>query len=128
MPRTRVVVPAAAAKGEVFQVKTMISHQMETGLRHDDKGEVIPRKIINKFVCRYGGAVVFSVDLHEAIAANPYLRILSARDGKRPARVRLGRGWRRRLLAVARSHGQLRCERTQDSRASLGLAAAVDCC
>ena len=51
----------------------MISHQMETGLRHDEKGAVIPRKIINRFVCRYDGAEVFSVDLHEAVAANPYL-------------------------------------------------------
>jgi sulfur-oxidizing protein SoxZ len=73
IPTPRVVVPSAAAKGEIFQVKTIISHQMETGLRRDDQGEVIPRKIINRFVCRYGGAVAFSVDLHEAIAANPYL-------------------------------------------------------
>ncbi len=71
-PIPRVVVPSAAAKGEVFQVKTIISHQMETGLRHDDQGQVIPRKIINRFVCRYGGVVVFSVDLHEAISANPF--------------------------------------------------------
>jgi sulfur-oxidizing protein SoxZ len=72
-PTPRVIVPSVVAKGEVFQVKTIINHQMETGLRHDDKGEVIPRKIINRFECRYGGAVAFSVDLHEAIAANPYL-------------------------------------------------------
>ena len=71
-PTPRVFVPSAAAKGEVFQVKTIISHQMETGLRHDDQGEVIPRKIINRFVCRYDGAEVFGVDLHEAVAANPY--------------------------------------------------------
>jgi sulfur-oxidizing protein SoxZ len=34
---------------------------------------VIPRKIINKFACRCNDVVVFSVDLHEAIAANPYI-------------------------------------------------------
>ncbi len=72
-PTPRVLAPSTAAKGEVFQLKTIISHPMETGLRHDDQGEVIPRKIINRFVCRYGGAVAFSVDLHEAVAANPYL-------------------------------------------------------
>ena len=58
--------------GELFQVKTLISHQMETGLRRDDKGAVIPRKIINRFICRYNAAEVFGVDLHEAVAANPY--------------------------------------------------------
>ena len=54
-PTPRVIVPSAAAKGEIIQVKTIISHQMETGLRHDSQGQVIPRKIINRFVCRYGG-------------------------------------------------------------------------
>lgn len=68
----RVQLPDTVAMGEVFQVKTLISHQMETGLRHDGKGDVIPRKIINRFVCHYNDAEVFSVDLHEAVAANPY--------------------------------------------------------
>jgi sulfur-oxidizing protein SoxZ len=72
-PAPRVQVPSTAQKGEVFQVKTLMSHQMETGLRRDGQGNVIPRKIINTFVCRYNDVVVFSVDLHEAVAANPYL-------------------------------------------------------
>jgi sulfur-oxidizing protein SoxZ len=72
-PIPRVQVPGTVAKGEVFQIRTLITHQMETGLRHDSQGKVIPRKIINKFSCRYNDATVFSVDLHEAVAANPYL-------------------------------------------------------
>jgi sulfur-oxidizing protein SoxZ len=72
-PTPRVLLPSAAAKGESVLVKTIISHQMETGLRHDAQGKVIPRKIINKFVCRYNDAVVFSADLHEAISANPFI-------------------------------------------------------
>ena len=72
-PAPRVQVPSAAAKGEVFPVKTLISHQMETGLRYDDQGNVIPRKIINKFTCRYKDVMVFSVDFHEAVAANPFV-------------------------------------------------------
>jgi sulfur-oxidizing protein SoxZ len=72
-PTPRVQVPRTAVKGEVFQIKTLISHQMETGLRHDEQGHVIPRNIINKFVCRYNDVVVFGVDLHEAVAANPYI-------------------------------------------------------
>ncbi|MGY3617031.1 thiosulfate oxidation carrier complex protein SoxZ [Bradyrhizobium sp. USDA 10063] len=72
-PAPRVQVPSAVANGEVFPVKTLISHQMETGLRHDDKGNLIPRRIINKFICRHNDAVVFSVDLHEAVAANPFI-------------------------------------------------------
>lgn len=71
-PTPRVQVPSFAAKGDVFPVRTLITHPMETGLRHDSQGAVIPRDIINTFVCRYGEEVVFSVDLHEAVAANPY--------------------------------------------------------
>lgn len=72
-PTPRVIIPGSATKGEVFQVKTIISHLMETGLRLDERGEVIPRKIINRFACRYGGVEVFSVDLHEAVSANPFI-------------------------------------------------------
>ena len=87
-PAPRVQVPSAAVKGEVFPVKTLISHQMETGLRHDDQGNVIPRKIINKFTCRYNDVVVFSVDLHEAVAANPFIEFyLRATESGRLALV-----------------------------------------
>jgi sulfur-oxidizing protein SoxZ len=72
-PAPRVQVPGVAAKGEVFQVRALITHEMETGLRHDGQGNVIPRKIINKFTCRYNGSAVFTVDFHEAVAANPFL-------------------------------------------------------
>jgi sulfur-oxidizing protein SoxZ len=68
----RVVAPDSVAAGEIFQVKTLIGHSMETGLRHTEDGTVIPRKIINRFVCRYDGTVAFSADLHEAVAANPF--------------------------------------------------------
>jgi sulfur-oxidizing protein SoxZ len=83
-PIPRVQVPSSVTRGEVFQVKTIISHQMETGLRHDSEGNVIPRKIINKFVCRYNGVEVFVVDLHEAVAANPYFEfyLLATESGR----------------------------------------------
>ena len=76
LPSTpRVQVPSSATKGEIFQVKALISHQMETGLRKGSEGQIIPRKIINKFVCRYNGVDVFVADLHEAVAANPYFEL-----------------------------------------------------
>jgi len=45
---------------------------MESGQRKDKEGEVIPRMIINKFVCEFNGNAVFSADIDPAIAANPY--------------------------------------------------------
>jgi sulfur-oxidizing protein SoxZ len=68
----RVQVPKTANKGEIFQVKALISHAMETGLRRDEQGAIVPRKIINKFTCRYADEIVFSIDLNESVAANPY--------------------------------------------------------
>jgi sulfur-oxidizing protein SoxZ len=80
----RIVVPERVRKGETFTVKTIISHKMETGLRRDEQGHVIPRKIINAFACTYGGAPVFSVDLHEAVSANPFFEfdLVATESGK----------------------------------------------
>ncbi len=63
-----------AKKGELVEVKALVAHVMETGLRKDASGNTIPRKIINKFTCTFNGKPVFSADLEPAIAANPYLQ------------------------------------------------------
>ena len=36
-------------------------------------GAVIPRDIVQRFVCTYNGAEIFRADLHLAIAANPFI-------------------------------------------------------
>ena len=71
--RTLINVPPKAKRGEVIQIKTLISHIMETGFRHTADGKLVPRDIITSFSCRYNGAEIFRADLFPAIAANPYL-------------------------------------------------------
>jgi len=71
--RTLINVPAKAKRGEVIQIKTLISHIMETGFRHDNVGQVIPRDIITSFVCSYNGEEIFKAALYQAIAANPFI-------------------------------------------------------
>ena len=93
---------------------------METGLRKDHEGNVIPRLIINKFVCRYNGVDVFIVDMHEAVAANPYFEFCLRADRERLARVRLARGRRPGLLVGAPA----RCDLMTASR-SIVCAIAV---
>ena len=66
-------VPKKAKRGEIIEIKTLMSHIMETGYRHTASGEVIPRDIITSFACRYNGNEVFRVDLFPAIAANPFI-------------------------------------------------------
>ena len=72
MAKPRVKVPKTAASGDIIKIKTLLSHTMESGQRKDKEGNVIPRKIINKFVCEFNGATVFSADIDPAVAANPY--------------------------------------------------------
>lgn len=70
--KPRIKLPKTAKKGEVVQVKTLVSHVMESGQRKDKDGKTIPRKIINKFTVEFNGKPVFSADLEPAISANPY--------------------------------------------------------
>jgi len=72
--KPRLKVPKEAKKGEIIEIKTLLSHPMETGLRKDQAGSVIPRKILNKFTCEFNGKPVFSADLEPAVAANPYIQ------------------------------------------------------
>ena len=71
--RTLINVPQKAKRGEVIQIKTLISHIMETGFRHDNVGQPIPRDIITSFTCRYNGETIFEAALSQAIAANPFI-------------------------------------------------------
>ena len=73
MARTLVNVPPKAKRGQTIEVKTLISHVMETGFRHTEAGAPIPRNIITDFVCTYNGTEIFRADLHQAIAANPFI-------------------------------------------------------
>lgn len=66
-------VPPRARRGEIIEVKTLISHPMETGYRRSQLGALIPRDIIRLFVCTYNGTEVFRAELHPAIAANPFI-------------------------------------------------------
>ncbi len=65
--------PKTARRGEVIEVRATVAHPMETGYRADADGRVLPRDIVRRVECRYAGQLVFSADLHPAIAANPYL-------------------------------------------------------
>ena len=72
MSRPRVSIPDTAEAGELITIRALISHVMENGLRRDSSGELIPRRIINRFTCAFNGETVFACDLDSAIAANPY--------------------------------------------------------
>ncbi len=68
MTRALINVPGRARAGEVIEIKTLIAHPMETGYRVGPEGRLLPRDIIRRFACAYDGEVIFSAELHPAVA------------------------------------------------------------
>ena len=73
MTNALINVPGRAKRGQIIEIKTLISHPMETGYRRSQVGAPIPRDIITRFVATYNGVEIFRADLHQAIAANPFI-------------------------------------------------------
>jgi sulfur-oxidizing protein SoxZ len=73
MSKPRIKLPDNAKVGDIIEIKTLISHVMETGQRRDKDGKVVPRMIINSFVATFEGKEVLRTELHPGTSANPYL-------------------------------------------------------
>lgn len=64
----------AKMKGNATEVKTLMSHSMETGLRKDKKtGKKIPAHFIKEVNCEHNGSQVLLAEWGVAISKNPYL-------------------------------------------------------
>jgi sulfur-oxidizing protein SoxZ len=83
----RLAVPASVRRGEVFEVRVLVQHPMETGFRRDTKGATIPVNVLDRVSCRIGGRVVFSAELGTGIAANPYLVFTAMAEASGPVEV-----------------------------------------
>jgi len=59
-------------KGKV-QVKALITHPMETGLRKNKKGEIIPAHHITKVIVEANGKEVLDADWSGSVSKNPFL-------------------------------------------------------
>ena len=73
MSTPRIRVPAAAKAGEIVEVRTLIDHPMETGLRRDARGQPIPRNMLSRFTASLDGEQVFAARFANGTAANPAL-------------------------------------------------------
>lgn len=66
----------ASMRGDVAEIKCLMNHPMETGLRKDAKtGAVIPAHHITNVTCTVGGKVVMDAQWGGGISKNPYLAI-----------------------------------------------------
>jgi len=64
----------AKAKGDVTEVKALISHPMDTGLQKDKAtGEIIPAHFIQEVVCKWKDKTVMTALWSGGVSKNPYL-------------------------------------------------------
>ena len=71
--KPRIKLPETVKTGDVIEVKTLVTHVMETGNRKDKDGKPIPRDILNLFIAKFGDQEVFRAELGPGISANPYI-------------------------------------------------------
>src|SRR5690606_2373016 len=69
--KPRIRVHSTAKVGEVIEIKTLISHVMETGQRKDQAGDPIHRNINNTFTAAINGEAVVEADLQTVISSTP---------------------------------------------------------
>ncbi len=63
----------AAVKDGVTEVKILMQHDMETGLRKDADGALVPAWFITEVKAEYQGRIVLQAQFGQSISKNPYL-------------------------------------------------------
>ena len=62
----------AKIKNGVAQVKTLMPHPMETGVRKSEDGGLIPAHYIQSVTCEPNGKVVVEADWGASVSKDPY--------------------------------------------------------
>lgn len=76
----RVAPPRSASPGEPSEIRTLVTHPMETGLREGPDGSLLPRRLLDTLTVEYEGDTVLTVNMHTAVSENPYMRFFMAPD------------------------------------------------
>lgn len=63
----------AKAKNGMVDVKVLMKHPMETGLRKDKDGNEIPPHFIQNVMATVDGAMVFGAEFNTSVSKDPYL-------------------------------------------------------
>jgi len=61
----------ATLQGDVADVRVLMAHPMETGLRKDAAGKMVPLHFIQTITAQLNGKTVFSADVSQAVSRNP---------------------------------------------------------
>ncbi len=73
-PTVRVQSPARISPGQTVAIRVAIAHPMVTGQQNDDQGRRQIRNILTRFECHGPAGLLWAMDLHPAMAANPSLQ------------------------------------------------------
>lgn len=63
----------AILKGDVADVRVQIEHPMETGLRKNSRGDLVPLHFVSRLTASHNGRVVFEAHLSQGVSRNPLL-------------------------------------------------------
>jgi len=69
----RVQIPPTVRRGEVFEIRVLLQHPMETGYRFNVLGSAVPKNVIHTLTVDYAGLRILTAEMSTGIAANPYL-------------------------------------------------------
>jgi len=64
----------AQIKEGATEVRVLMAHPMETGLRKDSSGKTIPAHFINDVKATSGGRTVLAAKWSQAVSQNPFLQ------------------------------------------------------
>ena len=75
-----------AERDGVVNVRILMSHEMETGQRKDNSGNLVPAHFIRNVVATHQGRTVLSAQWGTAVAKNPFLEF-SFKGGKKGEKI-----------------------------------------
>ena len=75
----------AQAAGDKATVRVLMSHEMETGLRKDAAGKLVPAHFINEVSASLNGKVILTAEWGPSVSKNPFLQFIvkGAKTGDR---------------------------------------------
>lgn len=97
----RVRAPRSARPGEAFEVRCLLEHPMETGLRREG-GRVVPRDLVHRLTVRVNGEVAVDATLRNGTAANPH-HVFWLRAPERPGAAEVEFVWQDEAGRTARA-------------------------
>ncbi len=59
--------------GDVIEISAILEHPMESGMRKDKDGKLIPAEYISNITVKYGDEIINSMTLSGTVSANPFI-------------------------------------------------------